>query len=66
MRSELDLLTDILWAGAIGSLGSALAAAAAARAEGQAALQPLNAIGCTASAPAAAAGSMRATPGSAC
>jgi hypothetical protein len=43
MRSELDLLTDILWAGVLGSLGSALAAAAAARAEGQAALQPLNA-----------------------
>jgi hypothetical protein len=37
------LLLDIVWSGALGSLASALAAAGAARVEGQGALQPVNA-----------------------
>ena len=42
-RPEPDLLLDILWSGVLGSVASALAAGAVARAEGRGALQPLNA-----------------------
>jgi hypothetical protein len=42
-RPGPDLVFDILWSGVIGSIASALAAGMAARAEGQGALQPLNA-----------------------
>jgi hypothetical protein len=43
LRPEPDLLFDILWSGVLGSVVSALAAGAVARAEGRGALQPLNA-----------------------
>jgi len=42
-HAEPDLLLDILWSGVMGSLASALAAGASARAEGRSAVQPLNA-----------------------
>jgi hypothetical protein len=43
LRPHPGLLADFLWSGSLASLGSALAAGAAARAEGRSFVQPLNA-----------------------